>query len=328
MFKAWSFRRPNPSSLAKSIPREQVRGGIAVALSAVTVLAIGMSTRTLLGAEKTEVQHVAVIETSGAYVPTSDNWLDQLTNPSAWRNGRFSGRQRNLTRAQEQELRLQEEREERDARLREEREAREEAMVRAHEFGRERGTYRTMCVRLCDGYFFPVSFATTPDRFATDEAACRSRCGSPARLYVYPNPGGDPKQMHDSRGQPYSALKTAFLFRTNYDESCTCKPHPWEQQAVARHRAFAERAAGAKRPVAAKVQPAPREVDTAIPASPAATQAAAQTTLQPEGAMLLGAQGKPSTPAAKKESAKPQTRGSGRLGYGGTNDWRHRAFSN
>ncbi|HEY6027233.1 MAG TPA: DUF2865 domain-containing protein, partial [Pseudolabrys sp.] len=27
------------------------------------------------------------------------------------------------------------------------------------------GTYRTVCVRTCDGYYFPISFATTPDRF-------------------------------------------------------------------------------------------------------------------------------------------------------------------
>ena len=26
------------------------------------------------------------------------------------------------------------------------------------------GTYRTMCVRLCDGYYFPISFTTTRER--------------------------------------------------------------------------------------------------------------------------------------------------------------------
>jgi hypothetical protein len=181
---------------------------------------------------------------------------------------------------------------------------------------------------MCDGYFFPISFATTPDRFATDEAACRSRCTSPARLYVYPNPGGEPEEMRDTRGQPYSALKTAFLFRTNYDESCTCKPHPWEQQALARHRAFADRAAGVKRPVAAKVQPAPREVDAAAAIPVAAEPDAALGAHQPEGAMLLGAQATSSTPVAKKEPAKEQRRGSGRLGFGGRTDWRNRAFSN
>ena len=300
-----------------------MRGGIAVTLSAATVLAFGLSARTMLGADRTEAPRVAVVETAGAYVPSSDNWLDQLTNPSAWRGGRFRSRQGPVSRAEEREMRLQEEREEREARLRDEREAQQEAMERARELGRERGTYRTMCVRLCDGFFFPISFATTPDRFATDEAACRSRCASPARLYAYPNPGGEPEQMHDTRGQPYSALKTAFLFRTNYDESCTCKPHPWQQEALARHRAFAERAAGAKNPVAAKVQPAPREVDTAATSPVAPTLDAGK----PAGAMLLGAQRAPSTPAAQNDTRRDQRRGSGSLGYGGRTDWRHRAFS-
>ena len=29
-------------------------------------------------------------------------------------------------------------------------------------------TYRTVCVRLCDGYYFPVSFSTLPSHFARD----------------------------------------------------------------------------------------------------------------------------------------------------------------
>jgi len=319
MFRALSFLRSRPSRIAKVFLEEQVRGGVAVALSVLAVLAIGLSTRTMLGVDRTEGPREAVFETAGTYLPSSDNWLDQLTNPSAWRNGHFKGRQRTMTPAQEREVRRQEEREER--------EVREGAMGRAYEFGRGRGTYRTMCVRMCDGFFFPISFATTPDRFARDEAACRSRCASPARLYVYPNPGGEPEQMHDPRGQPYAALKTAFLFRTNYDESCTCKPHPWEQQALARHRAFAEaeRAAGAKLPVAAKVQPSPREVDAAA-VSPIAPAPGARP---PEGAMLLGAPATPSAPVAKKEPVpqQAQRRGSGRFGYGGSSDWRHRAFS-
>jgi hypothetical protein len=324
MFRAFSFLRPRPSNIAKGSVRDHVRGGVAVTLSAIAVLAFGLSTRAMLGTDRVVPERDAlIVETAGAYVPSSDNWLDQLTNPSAWRSGRFRSRQRPMSRAEEREMRLQEEREEREARLRDEREEREEAMERARELGRERGTFRTMCVRLCDGFFFPISFATTPDRFATDEAACRSRCGSPARLYVYPNPGGEPEQMHDARGQPYSALKNAFLFRTTYSESCTCKPHPWQQEALSRHRAFVERAAGAKHPVAAKVQPAPREIDAAA-ASPVAP---AQDARGPEGAMLLGAQRAPPPPVTKKEPTQEPRRGGGKHGYGGASDWRNRAFS-
>lgn len=100
-------------------------------------------------------------------------------------------------------------------------------------------TYRTLCVRLCDGYYFPISYATTPDYFAKDEAKCAASCGGPVKLYVYPNPGGDPGQMEDLSGQPYSELKTAFLYRTDYVASCTCKAPAWEQEAKDRHRVYA-----------------------------------------------------------------------------------------
>ena len=104
-------------------------------------------------------------------------------------------------------------------------------------------TYRTVCVRLCDGSFFPISFATTPDRFGRDEEVCQNGCSSPARLYVYQNPGAEPDAMEDTEGRPYSRLSTAFKFRTAYDSSCTCRPQPWSQEATDRHRMYALAAA-------------------------------------------------------------------------------------
>ena len=35
--------------------------------------------------------------------------------------------------------------------------------------GAPSGTYRTVCVRSCDGYYFPISYATTAERFAGSE---------------------------------------------------------------------------------------------------------------------------------------------------------------
>ena len=124
---------------------EEVRGGIAIGLAVVAVLALGATSRTLLEADRAQAVAeraavAAVVKTSGAYVPTSDDWLDQLTNPSAWRSGRFKVRQRGLTRQEELEARREEERIEREERQRAEREAREEAWETARELGRERGT--------------------------------------------------------------------------------------------------------------------------------------------------------------------------------------------
>ena len=103
---------------------------------------------------------------------------------------------------------------------------------------REEMTYRTVCVRQCDGYFWPISFATSEAHFKRDRAVCERSCTG-ARLYIYRNPGSEPETMRDLDGQPYTKLPSAFLFRTRFEPSCKCNPHPWEQEAKDRHRVYA-----------------------------------------------------------------------------------------
>ena len=99
-------------------------------------------------------------------------------------------------------------------------------------------TFRSVCVRLCDGYYFPVSFSVTQDRLERDAQVCASRCGSQGRLFVHNNPGGSADDMVDLAGRPYRQLKTAFLYRTEYVASCTCQPQPWETASQDRHRGY------------------------------------------------------------------------------------------
>lgn len=101
------------------------------------------------------------------------------------------------------------------------------------------GTYRTVCVRMCDGYYFPISFSTTRANFAADASACASRCSAPSRLYVYPANGGSPETMTDVSGRPYRDLPKAFAYRAGYNESCQCRPDPWSEEARARHAMYA-----------------------------------------------------------------------------------------
>lgn len=108
-----------------------------------------------------------------------------------------------------------------------------------HDNAVARKTYRTVCVRMCDGFYFPISYATTTDRFDEDETKCRSTCGTSARLYFYPNDGGEPEDMRDRSGRRYMNLETAFLYRTKYDAACTCQPQPWSDKAKARHELYA-----------------------------------------------------------------------------------------
>ncbi|MEH2509513.1 hypothetical protein V1291_000867 [Nitrobacteraceae bacterium AZCC 1564] len=90
--------------------------------------------------------------------------------------------------------------------------------------GAPSSTYRTVCARSCDGYYFPISFATVPSRFADDEKVCKSQCpAADATLFVYRNPGEDMNQAVSLTGQPYSQSPNAFRYRQQFDKSCSCK---------------------------------------------------------------------------------------------------------
>lgn len=94
----------------------------------------------------------------------------------------------------------------------------------AADLGPQSGTYRTVCVRTCDGAYFPVSFATVPARFPDDERSCKALCpAAEATLFAYRNPGEDMNQAVSISGQPYSALPNAFKYRTEFNPSCACK---------------------------------------------------------------------------------------------------------
>ncbi len=109
-----------------------------------------------------------------------------------------------------------------------------------------RPAYRTMCVRLCDGYYFPISYSVSRERFAKDARTCEGLCSGEARLFVYRNPGEEADDMEDLEGKPYRQLRAAFLYRTEYVPGCKCRPHPWEKEARDRHRVYALAAAAKK----------------------------------------------------------------------------------
>src|SRR5690242_18797054 len=89
------------------------------------------------------------------------------------------------------------------------------------DLGAASGTYRTVCVRTCDGGYFPISFATSPARFADDEKTCRALCpATEAALYAYRNPGEDINSAVSVNGQPYTALPNAFKFRSEFNPAC------------------------------------------------------------------------------------------------------------
>jgi hypothetical protein len=92
------------------------------------------------------------------------------------------------------------------------------------DLGPQSGTYRTVCVRSCDGAYFPISFATVPARFPDDERTCKNLCpAAEATLFTYRNPGEDMNQAVSINGQPYSSSPNAFRYRQEFNPSCSCK---------------------------------------------------------------------------------------------------------
>jgi hypothetical protein len=105
------------------------------------------------------------------------------------------------------------------------------------------GTYRTMCVRLCDGFYFPISDNVRRGRLYQDNRACMQRCDGDARLFYYPTEGGSPETMVDLAGRSYKDLPNAFRYRKSLVAACTCRPAPWSAEAAARHEGYAAEAA-------------------------------------------------------------------------------------
>ena len=86
------------------------------------------------------------------------------------------------------------------------------------------GTFRTICVRTCDGFYYPISYATSSDRFRDDEQTCQRMCpASEVALYSYHNPGEEVAQAVSLNGQPYSSLPNAFSYRKQLNPACSCR---------------------------------------------------------------------------------------------------------
>jgi hypothetical protein len=71
-----------------------------------------------------------------------------------------------------------------------------------------------VCVRLCDGYFFPTDSA----------AACGALCPGAATEAFFQPPGVDGiDKALSATGRKYTTLANAFRYRTSFDETCSCR---------------------------------------------------------------------------------------------------------
>jgi hypothetical protein len=82
---------------------------------------------------------------------------------------------------------------------------------------------RTVCVRACDGFHFPL--AGEPRGRASANELCQALCPG-AETAAYRMPGGD-GEIGDAvslkNGRPYTRLANAFKYQKSVDASCACK---------------------------------------------------------------------------------------------------------
>lgn len=82
------------------------------------------------------------------------------------------------------------------------------------------GGRQPVCVRLCDGFFFPLAGAPGPEEA---QNICQAQCPQTKTSVFLRAPGGEISDATDLEGRTYSSLPNALKYRTKTDEACTCR---------------------------------------------------------------------------------------------------------
>jgi hypothetical protein len=85
------------------------------------------------------------------------------------------------------------------------------------------GGGRLVCVKSCDGSFFPLS--TMPRAGADADDLCQALCPG-ADTFAYRMPAGDAdigSAVSVREGRSYTGLVNAFRFRKRFDPACSCR---------------------------------------------------------------------------------------------------------
>ncbi|MBK9081930.1 MAG: DUF2865 domain-containing protein [Rhizobiales bacterium] len=83
---------------------------------------------------------------------------------------------------------------------------------------------RSMCVRLCDGYPFPLGAVRGPADMQTQTGMCENLCpGAPTQLFVMPDGAEKLDDAVSADGKKYSALPVAWRHAATHDKTCSCR---------------------------------------------------------------------------------------------------------
>ncbi|HEY8125664.1 MAG TPA: DUF2865 domain-containing protein [Methylocystis sp.] len=98
--------------------------------------------------------------------------------------------------------------------------------------GKPRGGPMAICVRGCDGGFFPITYSARSSNLDDLATICRALCpNAEVKLYTASQWKGLSSALSID-GEAYSDHPNAHKFETTYDPSCGCKP-PGQSWAVA-----------------------------------------------------------------------------------------------
>lgn len=97
------------------------------------------------------------------------------------------------------------------------------------------GSLRTLCVRTCDGAFFPISANATPLNFKRDAGICEQMCpGTETELYYHSIRNQESADMVSAAtGQPYRSMPTAFAYlnrQSGEKPACSCNLSAYYQK--------------------------------------------------------------------------------------------------
>lgn len=90
--------------------------------------------------------------------------------------------------------------------------------------GGPRAGSKAVCVRTCDGGFFPLANNSRKGGAEGLADMCRALCPNVETRVFTSAPSAEIDDAVGLDGQPYKSLPNAFKFRTKYDPTCTCKP--------------------------------------------------------------------------------------------------------
>jgi hypothetical protein len=94
---------------------------------------------------------------------------------------------------------------------------------------------RTVCVRTCDGFLFPLGNLAARADLPAHQAGCAAACpGAATALYTLPAGGTDLTRATSLAGQPYARLATAGLYRKGPVAACSCSASTIAQTPILR----------------------------------------------------------------------------------------------